>query len=120
MSENQQTAVNAAQATQDAIDAWSRTVAESLTGRDPQGNERIQLPLLQGYLDMRLMQVKLEALFEELDAQGLVEAKLVMGRFLRKLELERKQAQQAIDARPRVTPVQGAIAQAINGKKVLE
>lgn len=103
------------EATQHAIDAWSSEVIKTLHHTDEAGNQRLAVPMLQAYLDTRLVQLKLEALFEDLDHEGLVLADQVMARFLRKLDHERHEAKQANDARPTVQTITGAVAAAING-----
>ena len=117
MSNNQQPPDKrgAGEATQKAIDAWSSEVVKTLEHTDQAGNKRLALPMLQGYLDTRLLQLKLEALFEELDHEGYIFADKVMARLLRKLDAERADAKQANDARPKVQTVTGAVAAAING-----
>ncbi len=117
MSKNQQppNKAGAGEATQQAIDAWSSEVVRTLEHVDEAGNKRLALPMLQGYLDTRLVQLKLEALFEELDQEGYVFADKVMARLLRKLDHERLESKQANDARPTVQTVTGAVAAAING-----
>ncbi len=107
--------IGAGAATQQAIDAWSSEVVKTLHHVDEAGNQRLAVPMLQAYLDSRLLQLKVEALFEELDQEGLVFSERVMARLLRKLDHERQEAKQANDARPTVQTVTGAVAAAING-----
>ena len=115
MSNENQTTDDTGDATQRAIDAWSSEVVRTLQHTDEVGNQKLALPMLQGYLDTRLLQLKVEALFEELDAEQLVESPRVMSRLLRKLDEERQHAKKANDARPKVQTVTGAVAAAING-----
>lgn len=122
MSDNQQqpSAPRAGNTIGDAINAWSDEVLKTFAVTNELGQTGIAVPpmvLLQGYMDMRLTQLKLEALFEELDREHLVDSKKCMERLFAKLEHERKAAKQSNDARPKVTAVQGSVAGAINGKK---
>ncbi|MHB8817300.1 MAG: hypothetical protein ACYDAE_29110 [Steroidobacteraceae bacterium] len=91
-----------------ALVGYSKELLRECTQLDEQGNQRMVIPLAQLLIDVRVLELKLQAFFEE--AADLVESPKVMARLLRKLDLETRQLKQRNDSRPKV-----AVASAIRG-----
>ncbi len=101
--------------TQSALNAFGQELIRSFTQPDGAGNQRLSIPLAQMACDLAVTQLKLEAIFEELGTEQLVDPAKLTARLVQKLERETNALKQHNDARPKVQAVSGAIAAAING-----
>lgn len=95
---------------QTALNAYGAQVLRECTQLDGSGNQVMAIPFAQLLCDVRVLEVKLKAILDELEREQLLDPAKVCHRVIRELELQTRQLKQVIDARPKV-----AIAQAIGG-----
>lgn len=97
-----------------ALQGYAEQLLRECTQLDDQGNQRMAIPLAQLLVDVRVLELKLQALYEEAETEVLVDPAKVLDRLLRKLAHETRHLKQVIDARPKLA-IAGAIA-GINGR----
>lgn len=97
--------------TQQALDDFAAQLLKHHEQQiDPTGHTRLVLPLAQMFLDVAVVQMKLEAIFEELGAEQLIDPAKLAARLLQKLERETQQLKAANADKTRL-----AVAHAIHG-----
>jgi hypothetical protein len=93
-----------------ALQAFAQQVMAEAMQLDNEGRQRLVINLPQLLIDVRTIEVKLQALYEELGREQMIDPAAVHKRTVRLLELRTRELRQAIAARPNI-----AIAQHLAG-----
>jgi hypothetical protein len=120
MSQNESTAAGqpeektgAGEALGQSMQAYAAELLRECKQVGPDGNERMLIPLAQLYIDVRMVEMKLQALYEE--AADLIDSPKVLARLMGKLGAETRRLKSVNDSRPKVAVAQGVLA-GVNGR----